>query len=148
MLVPSIQCERARRAASLAADGEISELESASLQAHLSTCPACAAYAMSLAELTRSLRTAPLVEPEWPVFVPQSRQPLRRSRVLQVGAAAVAVVAALGLGRLAGALTSPGSESRAAPAAVASTQAPYKEQTILALLGRTAERPHGRTQAV
>src|SRR4051812_41326885 len=142
MFVPSIHCERARRAASLAADGEISELERASLQAHLAACPACTAYAVSLADLTRTLRTAPLLEPERPVFVPQARRPLRRSRVLQASAAAAAIVAALGLGRLAGGLTSPGSERSAAPASIASTQEPYKEQTLLALLGRTAERPH------
>jgi anti-sigma factor RsiW len=140
----SLQCERARVWASLAADDEISELELASLHAHLAVCPSCAASAAQVDGLVRELRSAPHVEPERVLFRPM---PSRWTRVrgLQLAAAAAAVVLSLGLGRLAGSLTSPAGPKGPARSAVAATQEPYVEQTMLALLGRKADRtPRGR----
>jgi hypothetical protein len=60
-------CERARSWASLRADGELSELESALLDAHLKRCPACRRFARGAEEVAWALRTvrqerpAPLV---------------------------------------------------------------------------------------
>jgi anti-sigma factor RsiW len=143
MTGPSLLCDRARLWASLAVDGEISELERASLAAHASACPACAAYAAGLGALAGVLRTAPPVEPGRLLF---RREPLRYTRVraIQVLAAAAAVVAAVGLGHFAASLTAPGG---AAPSrsAVAATQEPYVEQSLLALLARpSGPAPHGR----
>jgi anti-sigma factor RsiW len=149
MLSPSIECERARRAASLAADGEISELERASLHAHLAACPACAAYAAGVDGLTASLRAAPLELPARPLFeAAPTRRRVAQRRIVRVAAAAAAVVAALGAGHYAGSLSSPSNGQHVSRAAIAATQEPYREQTILALLGRPASWPHGRTQAV
>ena len=44
-------CARAREAASARADGELSELESGALDAHLHGCPACRDFARSAAGL-------------------------------------------------------------------------------------------------
>src|SRR6476646_6391994 len=54
-------CARARFWASLRVDGELSELESALLDAHLGRCADCSAYATGVAGVTAALRNAPLV---------------------------------------------------------------------------------------
>jgi anti-sigma factor RsiW len=138
----SAHCDRARLWASLAVDGEISELERASLAAHVAACPECAAYAAELGGLVTALRSAPAVEPGRSLF---QRHPYRYTRVraIQVVASAAAVVAAVGLGHFAASLTSPGGGTPSRSAIVA-TQEPYAEQSLLALLGRPAERRHGR----
>jgi predicted anti-sigma-YlaC factor YlaD len=103
--VLSLECERARLQASLRLDGELSELEEASLRAHCGRCVACANVERELAALTRELRAAP---PERPVAaVAQPRGRSATVRVLQLSAAAAAVVLAAGLGSLAGSLSSP-----------------------------------------
>ena len=88
--VPPTACQRAREAVSRQLDGELSELGSARLSAHLRECEACASYALELAALTTRLRTAPL-EPLPAPVAPPSR---RRRPALQLAAAAAAVVAA------------------------------------------------------
>jgi predicted anti-sigma-YlaC factor YlaD len=110
----SAECERARLCVSLRLDGELSELESASLRGHLGSCVACAGFQQETAELTRDLRAAPLqafeatvavgVQDNVVVALPRRRTPAMR--VLQVSAAAAAVVLAAGLGSLAGSLSS------------------------------------------
>jgi predicted anti-sigma-YlaC factor YlaD len=52
------QCERARAWASLRADGELSELESALLDAHLARCASCRSFARGAVEVASALRTA------------------------------------------------------------------------------------------
>ncbi|MFN2627784.1 MAG: zf-HC2 domain-containing protein [Gaiellaceae bacterium] len=139
----SPRCDRARLWASLAADGEISELEDAFLAAHVAACPACATYAAGLGGLVEAVRAAPPVEPARLLF---RREAFRYShrRALQVVATAAAVVAALGLGHLTASFTSPGGSSRPSRAAIAATQEPYFERSLLALLGRSSQRPrHG-----
>jgi predicted anti-sigma-YlaC factor YlaD len=51
-------CERAREAASLRLDGELSQLETVLLERHLERCAGCAEFAASTAVLTRELRAA------------------------------------------------------------------------------------------
>jgi predicted anti-sigma-YlaC factor YlaD len=100
--VLSAECERARKRASLALDGELSEIGQASLRAHVGRCAVCAEFASDLEALTTELRAAPLERP-------RSRYaPRRRSavRLLQVAAAAAAVAVAGALGGLAGSLSS------------------------------------------
>jgi len=101
--------------ASLELDGELSEIEEASLRAHTGCCAACASFGRELAALTRELRAAPPVLYRATVGAggrPAAgvRLPRRRSaavRVLQLSAAAAAVLLAAGLGSLAGSLSSP-----------------------------------------
>jgi predicted anti-sigma-YlaC factor YlaD len=108
------ECERARLWVSLSLDGELSEIERVSLRAHVGRCAACAAFEGDVGALTVELRNAPLVSPARvdadgpaiPVALPRRRS--TAMRVLQVGAAAAAVVLAAGLGSLAGSLSSGG----------------------------------------
>jgi len=83
-------CERARSWASLRADGELSDLESALLDSHLGRCSSCRTFARDTEEIAAMLRAARLETPA--PFAPRLRQARRTGlRALQV-AAAVAVV--------------------------------------------------------
>src|SRR5512133_1831027 len=59
----SQRCERARNWASLRADGELSELEGALLEAHVARCPSCAAFACGFAGVAGALRASDLERP-------------------------------------------------------------------------------------
>jgi predicted anti-sigma-YlaC factor YlaD len=102
--VLAADCERARSWASLGLDGELSEVESALLSAHVGRCAECAEFARDVDVLTQELRAMPCIRPRMP------RIPARRRssgvRVLQLGVATVAIVIAAGLGSVAGSLTS------------------------------------------
>jgi anti-sigma factor RsiW len=99
---------------SLGLDGELSELEGASLRAHIAGCAACATFERETAALTAELRAAPLqpvsvtvgAERESGVVVRLPRRRRTAVRVLQLGAAAAAVVLAAGLGSLVGTVSS------------------------------------------
>ena len=110
MHVRSHLCERARSWASLRVDGELSELESALLGAHLERCAECRTFARGVDEVARGLRRVPL---ERPAPLLALAAPRRRSklRALQFAAATAAVVAA----GAAAALTGP---TNPAPSAV------------------------------
>lgn len=134
-------CERAREWVSLELDGELSELEHALLRAHLERCEPCAAAARHVRAFTAALRAAPLERPVAVPALPRRRRPA--VRVLHVGAAAAAVAAAVGLGSLAGSLSSSKPQRASLAAAIAETQQPYLEQRLLALDRIHAE--HGET---
>jgi anti-sigma factor RsiW len=112
-VVRSAECERARSRVSLMVDGELSELEQASLRAHVGRCVACARFERDMVALTTEIRSAPLARTTATAFVlrrPDAEVEVSRSRsatvrMLQVGAAAAAVVLAAGLGSLAGSLS-------------------------------------------
>jgi predicted anti-sigma-YlaC factor YlaD len=91
--IPLTDCTQARQAVSARADGELSELESGRLEAHLHDCAACTAYARSVEALALGLRGAELEQPSRPVFSAPHR---RRSafRVNSAAAAAALLVAA------------------------------------------------------
>jgi anti-sigma factor RsiW len=89
------ECGRARESISARLDSELSELDSAHLNAHLRRCPECAAHARELAGLTVALREAALEQPGVPVWVPQRRRAVALRRVPLRAAAAAAAVAAL-----------------------------------------------------
>jgi len=97
----SRSCERAREWASLRVDRELSELESALLQAHLGRCVACHAYVAECEAIALRLRDAELERLDHTVSLARvgSRRPLR---LVQVGVAAALVAAAAGLGSLYG----------------------------------------------
>jgi predicted anti-sigma-YlaC factor YlaD len=96
-------CDRARAWVSLELDDELSQLERALLDAHLSRCEACAAAALEARALAKTLRGAPLQRPGIRFELPQ-RAPARRGRTVAVRLALAATLAALaaGLGVLAG----------------------------------------------
>ena len=110
--VLAAECERARRAVSLSLDGELSEVGSARLSAHVGRCAECAEFARDMDALTQELRAMPPVRPC------AQRVPARRRksglRVLQLCTAAVVVAIAAALGSTAGSLTSRPTVSRAA----------------------------------
>ena len=99
-----LQCGRTRELVSLELDGELSELESARLQAHLEECAACRELKAELAGLTLSLRAAPLETLERPIMLPHRTGVSLRP--LQVGAAAAAVAVAAGLAGVVGTVRS------------------------------------------
>src|SRR5215217_9699974 len=91
-------CDRARTYASLRLDGELSEFESALLDAHLASCAACRTFAVEVAEITAELRAAELRRLERPLVLPRRvHAGLRR---LQLGTAAAVLVTVVGAGAL------------------------------------------------
>jgi predicted anti-sigma-YlaC factor YlaD len=112
-------CERARNWASLRVDDELSELESALLDAHLARCAECTAFALEVQDIAAALRTAPVEWPE-PVVLDVARQIRRRrtpARLVQTAAAATLVVAAALAGSVLG-IARPGSGSAGRPVAM------------------------------
>ena len=102
-------CERARSWASLRLDGELSELESQLLDAHLGRCAECRTFARATDEITTTLRAARLQKaPAFALTLRRSRHTALRA--LQV-AAAVAVVVSAGV---AAAVTGPSGGGTAA----------------------------------
>src|SRR5215831_16267257 len=91
-------CDRARQAASLRLDGELSQLERALLDRHLERCPDCAAFADDAASFTSALRAAEPVRLEAPIRIPFRRRRARevvRNSSAWVAAASVAATALL-----------------------------------------------------
>jgi ferric-dicitrate binding protein FerR (iron transport regulator) len=82
-------CERARAWASLRTDGELSELESALLEAHLGHCDPCRTFAVGIEGVATALRSTRLQRPLQRVATP------RRSRRAGVRALEVAVAVAV-----------------------------------------------------
>jgi predicted anti-sigma-YlaC factor YlaD len=126
-------CERVRGVISASLDGEGSEVEQATADAHLAVCSDCRAYAASLAETARMLRATPLEELSFPIVLPSHR--LRLARTMQLGAAAAAVAATvflsvtLGTNQNGGGLTSPSASAANGPAAY--LQSPEYELRML-----------------
>ena len=129
--VPPTACQRAREAVSIQLDGELSELGSARLAAHLRECEACAAYALEVAATTTRLRSAPLEQPNIEVDLPS-----RRRRVAVPLAVAAAALAA-GVVAVGQALTSggpPASPTSAGVRNLAVLRAEVSDQHLLAML--------------
>jgi predicted anti-sigma-YlaC factor YlaD len=111
-------CERARALASLAVDGELSEVDEARLGAHLRACRECERRINDIRALTEALRAAPLEEPARRVVVrARVARPARARRLVARGAlAATLAAAAAGLGVLAGSVgREPAREAPAGP---------------------------------
>jgi anti-sigma factor RsiW len=122
--VPPSDCQRAREAVSVQLDGELSELGSARLSAHLRECDACTAYALEVAAIATRLRAAPLERPGVGIALPA-----RRRRVgLQIAAAAAVAVAAASSLALGDALRS---SNRPAQTATRVVTAPSLQQDIV-----------------
>jgi anti-sigma factor RsiW len=90
----TVVCNRVREQISLRLDGELSQLESRMLAAHLRRCASCRAYEEDVTRFTDDLRSAPLERMSTPVVI---RRPRRISALrLQAGVAAALAVAVLG----------------------------------------------------
>lgn len=143
--VPPSECQRAREAVSSRLDGELSELGSARLSAHLRECAACSAYALEVAAVATRLRMAPLEQPSVPVALPRTA---RRRPGLQIAAAAAAVLVAaassLALGH------SLRSSNRPARTATQLITAPSLQQDIVDqhILAMERKLPHASTLRV
>jgi ferric-dicitrate binding protein FerR (iron transport regulator) len=135
MTTVSQRCERARSWASLRADGELSELESALLDAHLGRCDDCRAFAQASDGIAAALRAASFEQP-----APLAHHlPRRRSwRGLQVAAAACLVVAA----GVVAAVSTP--QQRSVPKPVAMVAA-FESPDRIRALRRPLLLDHGRT---
>jgi predicted anti-sigma-YlaC factor YlaD len=118
MAATSQLCERARRWASLRADNELSEIESALLEAHLGRCVPCRTFADGAEDVAAALRTARLERPEpfaLALFLPRRRPALR---AFQVTVAAAFVVAAGAAAALVGVDRHTGASRAAKPVAI------------------------------
>ena len=116
MLIESRLCSRARFWVSLRLDDQLSELESALLDAHLAGCGSCRSFAADAAVTTAGLRAAPL-EHHASVAVSVPRR--RAARPLMVALTAVLLAGAAVAGGLVRNVLAPGSESAPAPRPVA-----------------------------
>jgi ferric-dicitrate binding protein FerR (iron transport regulator) len=90
-------CDRACTWASLAPDGELSELEQRLLDSHLARCGACNRFARQVATVAAELRAAALQPLPQPVAIPTWRRGTVTARFRAVGAAAAVAVMALGI---------------------------------------------------
>ena len=90
------RCERARAWASLRLDDELSQLESALLDAHLRACASCRAFAAQIAASTAAVRGAGLVALPHPVLMPVRRRRAHRGVAGAVAAAAMLAASAAG----------------------------------------------------
>jgi predicted anti-sigma-YlaC factor YlaD len=125
-------CERIHAVISASLDGEVSEVERATADAHLAACGDCRAYAAGLAETSRLLRTTPLEELSFPIVLPSHR--LRLARTMQLGAAAAAVAATVFLSVTVGTSPNGGGLTSLSPAAnvpAAYLQSPEYELRML-----------------
>jgi predicted anti-sigma-YlaC factor YlaD len=120
-------CENARKAASLQIDGELSEVGSARLEAHLRECEACAAYARELAAITMRMRSAPLEQPALQV-------PLRRAHPARMATAAGAAAAVAAVLLVAAGVLGTGGRTTTPPTTVSPPGAP-PDALILRHLG-------------
>jgi predicted anti-sigma-YlaC factor YlaD len=137
--VPPSDCTRARESASARLDGELVELQSAQLEAHLRSCPECQAYADGIAASTGLLRAAALDQPAGAMFSPMPQRH-RRIGILPAAAAAAIMVAVAGSSFAVGGMLGRQSTTTPTPATTTSALAgPVNALVLPALLG-----PHSR----
>ena len=143
MDVISLMCERARRWSSLRVDDELSELESALLDAHLGGCDSCRAFAQGTETVAAALAVARLEEPApFALSVPRHR---RARRISQSAAVATFVMIAAIVAGVAG-FSAHGSSARAVKpvAMVSALDTPNELRQLrragLILQGRSAPR--------
>jgi predicted anti-sigma-YlaC factor YlaD len=92
-LVPPSDCMLARESASARLDGELSELDSVRLDAHLRGCADCYAYSAQIGAIAVQMRAAELEQPGR-IVLPRRRRLAGARMQVAVAAAAVAVAAA------------------------------------------------------
>lgn len=100
-------CDRAREWTSLRLDDELSEIESALLEAHLARCDECRGFAAAVSAFTAELRRSPLLACRRPVTLP-ARGRATVLTPLRLGAAAAAAVAVIAVTSVLSAIRSDG----------------------------------------
>jgi predicted anti-sigma-YlaC factor YlaD len=145
--VPPTDCMLARESASARLDNELSELETARLDAHLRGCAECLAYAEEIGAIAVRLRGAALERPGQAVVLPRRRLSGARMQA-GVAAAAVAVVAAVagssfGLGHVFGAGRTP-VEANTSEADLQTLHTDATTQRLLAMLPALERAPAAR----
>jgi predicted anti-sigma-YlaC factor YlaD len=144
----SIDCEQVRGHISAGLDGELSEVESARVEAHLGSCAACRDFSGGVRETANVLRAAPPEELDFAIVLPSRR--LALARRIPVAAAAAMLAAAVGLGALVGGFGSSNNAglraARAASAGSASLRFPENELRMLqrASSARASTNGHSR----
>lgn len=130
-LVPPDDCIRARKSISAQLDGELSELGSFRLAAHLRRCPACALQAQETRAVVGHLRALPLERPTFELTTHRQS----RTRSVGVGAAAAVAVVAGGILAVAGVIHQ-GASGAGRPAAASApvSEQQLKQQRLLAML--------------
>jgi hypothetical protein len=131
-------CERSARSISLRLDGQLSQLEQAALDRHLTGCESCRALDAELSGFTRLLRGAPLVELGRPVRVDPPGG--GRRRVLRHATAAAAVLGMLAAAG-AGSIVVSKQNEQGADASSALAFASAKEQLSYALMQQVRLEP-------
>lgn len=91
MSFPATDCARARESVSAQLDGELPELELDRLETHLLICPACAAWAEDVRDVTLVLRAAALEQPAERFALRRLRHGWRVSSAVAVASAAAVV---------------------------------------------------------
>ena len=134
-------CDGIRELYSASLDGELSELDSARLHAHLGTCTGCRAYAATTATASRIVRHTPLEQPTFPVVIPARRVAVARK--LQVVAAAAAVTVTIGLSVAIGTIGGP-SAARATHKASPTQKLRFPDQELRMLQRASQARTHPR----
>jgi predicted anti-sigma-YlaC factor YlaD len=147
--VPPTDCMLARESASARLDNELSELESARLDAHLRGCAECLAYAEEIGAIAVRLRAAPLERPGQQVVLPRRRVLSGARMQAAVAAAAVAVVAAVAgsaftLGNVLGVHSTPVEAGATGGAELLSLRADSTTQHLLAMLPQLEPVPTAR----
>jgi predicted anti-sigma-YlaC factor YlaD len=126
-------CDRVVSYATLAVDGELSELEQRLVETHIARCADCRAFAHDVETITRMLRDAPLEPLARPVTVPYRSRRLV-ARPLQVAAAALVAVAFTGV--LGSSALDLGSDvTREGPTRYASLKVLQQEQDMIVRAG-------------
>jgi predicted anti-sigma-YlaC factor YlaD len=134
-------CDRMRELFSASLDGELSELDDARLQGHLSTCVGCRAYASTATAASSLVRQTPLEEPTVRIVVPGRR--LAVARKLQVASAAAAVAVTVGLSVAVGNVGGP-STSHAVRSTRSSANLRFPDQELRMLERASQARSHPR----
>jgi predicted anti-sigma-YlaC factor YlaD len=129
---------RAREAASLRLDGELSEFDAVRLGLHMQDCAACRAYAREIEAITLGLRSAPLERPQGETFVLRPKR-LPAMRMQAAAVAAVGVIAAVAgtsfaIGRVVGSENGGTTRTATAAADADSVRADSTRQHVLAML--------------
>ena len=139
--IPLHSCDQIRELYSASLDGELSELDSARLHAHLATCTGCSAYAATTATAAQIVRHTPLERPTFPVVIPARRVAVARKH--QVVAAAAAVTVTIGLSVAIGTIGGP-SAARATHKASPSQKLRFPDQELRMLQRASQARTHPR----
>jgi predicted anti-sigma-YlaC factor YlaD len=107
-------CDRARQWASLRVDGELSELENALLDSHLTRCDGCRSFVREAEAVATALRSVAFERVPAPVVLEFPRRRRVPVRALQAAVAAGLVLVAAALGSVLGVASHDNGATRAA----------------------------------